>query len=63
MVRKSSAPSGSAAGGARLLAGAAGVDGRGGEALGGELWVWSSISAMSGLMTTVVPPRARPGSW
>ena len=24
---------------------------------------WSSISAMSGLTTSVVPPRARPGSW
>ena len=24
---------------------------------------WSSISAMSGLTTSVVPPRATPGSW
>ena len=28
-----------------------------------SLAYWSSISAMRGLITRVVPPRARPGNW
>ena len=43
---------------------AAGVDALGGEARSSRsLPTWSSISAMSGLTTSVVPPRASPGSW
>ena len=49
---------------ARGRAVAAGVDALGREARARcSFATWSSISAISGLTTSVVPPRAMPGSW